>query len=353
MRVTELETPALVLDLDAFEKNIRIMSSYLEGTGARLRPHFKTNKCVAVAKAQLAAGAKGITCAKLGEAEVLAAAGVQDILVANQIVQPSKLLRLAELAKKSRITVCADHERQIDLLEDAAARAGSVVHVYVELEVGMKRCGVAGFEEYCALARRVTQAPHLVYDGIQAYAGHLSHETDEARRVEAVRGVERRLSDCRGYLERRGIRVAEISGGSTATAKWKARGGVYTELQAGSYVFLDAAYDACGLEFEHSLSVLTTVVSTTDLAAIVDAGVKSFSMDQVPPVAPDLPCGRVAFSEEHTAFYHPRRKLRIGDQVAFYPGHCCTTVNTFDFLYVRRGDEILGRWAIEGRGKSV
>lgn len=353
MRVTELETPALVLDLDAFERNIRIMSSCLEGTGARLRPHFKTNKCVSVAKAQLAAGAKGITCAKLGEAEVLAEAGVQDILIANQIVQPSKLLRLAELAKKSRITVCADHEKQIDLLEEAAARVGSTVHVYVELEVGMKRCGVAGFEEYHALARKVTEAPHLVYGGIQAYAGYLSHEADETYRVEAIRSVEQRLSGCRDYLERRGIPVAEISGGSTATAKWKARGGVYTELQAGSYVFLDAAYDVCGLEFGHSLRVLTTVISRTDLAAVVDAGVKNFSIDQVPPIAPDLPCDRVAFSEEHTAFYNPQRKLEIGDQVAFYPGHCCTTVNTFDFLYVARGDEVLGRWAIEGRGKSV
>lgn len=353
MLINELETPALVLDFDAFQANMDLMSSYLKGSGAQLRPHFKTSKCVHIAKAQMAAGAKGITCAKLGEAEVLAQAGIPDLLIANQVVQESKLKRLAQLAKAVKLTVCADQAEQIDRLEQAAAKAGSTVSVYLELEVGMNRCGIADFEEYYTLAKKVMASGHLAYRGIQAYAGQLSHEADEALRIRSAREVEKRVSDLKSYLTRRGIPVEEISGGSTATAKWKARGGVYTELQAGSYIFLDAAYAKCGLEFQRSLSVVTTVISARDGKAVVDAGVKNFTMDQVPPLALDLPCERLGFSEEHTTFYNPGIRKQIGDQVSFLPGHCCTTLNTFDFLYVRQGKEIIARWDLEGRGKSV
>ena len=353
MQLEELETPALVLDINCFRKNMELMSSYLKGSRAKLRPHFKSNKCLEIVRAQLAAGAKGITCAKLGEAEVLAQAGVSDILIANQIVQPSKLARVAELARKCTITVCTDDAEQVDRLAAAVREAGSTVNVYVELEVGMKRCGISDFEEYYRLAKKITETPGLVYKGIQAYAGNVSHMPEQALRIEAVRLVEGRVKDLTEYLNARGIPVEEISGGSTATAERKAQDGVYTELQAGSYIFMDASYEKCGLDFSPALSVVTTVISTAGSAVIVDAGVKNFTMDQLPPEAVGMPCSRVGFSEEHTAFYGAKIPKKIGDKIVFLPGHCCTTLNTFDFLFVRDGNEIIAKWAIEGRGKSV
>lgn len=353
MKLCELETPALVLDLDLLEQNMAAMSKALEGGSARLRPHFKSNKCTAIAKRQMAAGAKGITCAKLGEAEVLVEAGIPDILIANQIVQPSKLMRLAYLARRARITVCVDNDENIDALSRAAQAAGSVINVYIEYEAGMNRCGARTEEAVLRLAEHVKSAAHLHFGGIQSYAGNLSHVEDENERVKGLRAVEARLKSLKEYLEAHGVAVEEISGASTATAAFKAHGGVYTELQAGSYLFMDSSYGACSLPFAHALTVRATVISLSEDHVTVDVGVKNLTMDQHAPVLAEDPSCALHFSEEHTDIRGLKAPKRLGDQVELIPGHCCTTVNTFDAIYVKRGGEIVEKWPIEGRGRSV
>ena len=352
MQLTDLETPALVLDLDLFEQNLDTMDRILEGSGAKLRPHYKSHKCPAIAKIQLQRGAKGITCAKLGEAQTLAEAGFGDILIANQVVQPQKIARLAYLARQCKMTVCVDNEKNILDLQKAAALADSTLHIYVEYNAGLNRCGVSTFQEAYELAQLVRQQDHLSFDGIQAYAGQLSHEEDEQARLATVRQVEQTMAQLKAYLEERGIPVKEISGASSATCAWKAQGGVYTELQAGSYIFMDQAFSGVHLPFQKALTVLTTVVSRNPHNLSVDAGAKSFSLDQKEPVCVELPNCPIRISEEHITLDGENLPYQVGDQLSFYPGHCCTTVNTFDVLYFKRGDQVVDRVPIAGRGKA-
>ncbi len=355
MRVEEVNTPALILDMDRFRENGQRMQHLMEGSQARLRPHFKSHKCSRIAKLQMEAGAKGITCAKLGEAEVLVEAGIPDILIANQVVQPSKLAQLAYLARKARITVCADDPVNIQELEKAAQLAGSRIYVYVELDVGMQRCGVSDFDQVLYLARQIEKSGYLEFGGIQAYAGQLSHEEDPVTRIREIHKIETLLRQGKAYLEQHHVTVREISGASTATAGEKAKGGVYTEIQAGSYLFMDASYRRCSLPFESALSVVSTIISKTENRIVLDVGVKNLGMDQRDPeIAGQRPEDSLSFSEEHTAVYRDGigRCNPIGSQVAVLPGHCCTTVNTFDWILIKEGDEILDRWRIDGRGKS-
>ncbi|MBC8543600.1 alanine racemase [Bianquea renquensis] len=355
MRVDELSTPALILDMDRFRENGRRMQRLMEGSRAHLRPHFKSHKCSRIAKLQMEAGAKGITCAKLAEAEVLVEAGIPDILIANQVVQPSKIAELAYWARKTRITVCVDDPVNIQELERAAHLAGSRIYVYVELDVGMQRCGVSDFEQVLYLARQIEQSEHLVFGGIQAYAGQLSHEEDVVKRNREIHKIEALLRQGKAYLEQHHVTVKEISGASTATAGEKAKGGVYTEIQAGSYLFMDTSYRRCGVPFENALSIVSTIISKTDNRIVLDVGVKNLGMDQREPEMAGQRSGDVlSFSEEHTAIYRNGIGTcnSTGSQVEILPGHCCTTANTFDWIMIKEGDEILDRWRIDGRGKS-
>ena len=355
MRLNEIETPALILNADRLKENEEIMRGFLTGSQARLRPHFKSHKCSRIARLQMEAGAKGITCAKLGEAEVLVDAGIPDILIANQVVQPSKLARLAFLARRAKLTVCVDDAGNAQDLENAARLAGSRIHVYIEVDVGMRRCGVSSFDQALGLARQILKSEHLVFGGIQAYAGQLSHEEDVARRMREIRRTEEFLRQGKAYLEQRGIAVKEISGASTATAEVKAIGGVYTEIQAGSYLFMDTSYQRCGLPFQSALSIASTVISKTEDSIVLDVGVKNLGMDQKEPrIMGQQSEDELSFSEEHTAVYRSGigSGISIGDQLEVLPGHCCTTVNTCDWFWIRRGEEIVDRWRIDGRGRS-
>lgn len=353
MRAEQLETPALVVDLDAMEGNIRAMNRLLAGTGIALRPHYKSHKCAFLARRQIEAGAKGITCAKLGEAEDLAEAGIGDILIANQVVDPAKIARLAHLANRCRLTVCVDDLENVRALSEAAVRAGSAIHCLAEYDVGMNRCGARTREEVLALAQAVGAAPGLSFEGIQAYAGNLSHEEDrEARRREAE-AVEERLRGLIAFLSGHGIDVREVSGVSTGTVEFKRRGGVYTEVQAGSYLFMDAAYARLDPGFSHALFVYATVVSTAGGRVVTDAGMKSCSTDQGAPVYEAYPGAAVSMSEEHASFgADPGRPCRIGDRLRAIPGHGCTTVNLYDRIYLMRGGAIEACLPVTSRGKS-
>lgn len=339
MVVRDLETPALVIDQTILEENLKRMDGLLAGTGLKLRPHYKSHKSPMIAKMQLDHGACGITCSKLSEAEDLVKAGVSDILIANQVVQPAKISRLAYLAGRCRLTVCVDQEENIRALSEAAALAGTQIHCYVELDVGMKRCGVTTFEEFYRLAALLQKLPGVSYDGVQAYAGNLAHEYDREKREASTSANEKRIADLLAYLAERGIERREVSGGSTGTVMLKTKSSVYTELQCGSFIFLDMAYRGMNTVFRNSLFVMATVVSAAPDHFVIDAGVKSICPDQGNPGLVGHPFEAISLSEEHTAFYGAH-SLQVGDMVQVVPGHCCSTVNLFDEMYmVRRPDE--------------
>lgn len=352
MRIEQIETPALILDLDVMERNMEAMDKLLEGSNARLRPHYKSSKCTAIAHMQMARGAKGITCAKLSEAEDLVLAGIPDILIANQVTEPSKIARLAYLAGCCRMTVCVDNSANIIDLQNAAAFQETIIHCLVEYDIGMNRCGVHSKEEFAMLAKQISTCPNLSFDGIQAYAGNLAHEEDATSREEESSKVEEKLSDLKKHLEEKGIPVKEVSGVSTGTVEFHIKDTVYTELQPGSYLFMDAAYRGVGVKFEHSLFVLATVISCPKDAVITDAGLKSVSVDQRPPRFVGYESYEADMSEEHCAIYGKNLPQKMGDRMLLIPSHCCTTVNLYDHIYFVRRGEVVDRVQITGRGHS-
>lgn len=351
MKIHQLETPALILDKAVFEENLRTMNALISGTTMALRPHYKSHKCPTITRLQIACGAKGVTCAKLGEAEDLADHGVNDILIANQIVQPEKLCRLAALAKKCRLTVCADDAENVLDLEKHMSAGDAVLYVLVEYEIGMGRCGVETHEEVIALAKLIAQQPHLRFEGVQAYAGNLSHEGSLAVRQESTNRIEADLRALKDALTAAGLPPKEISGGSTGTIETKPADSVYTEMQCGSYIFMDRAYRDMELCFKNALFLLTGVVSVKPDRIVTDAGTKSLGMDQGNPVFVGFEGVPVQMSEEHAQFTVPDHSLRLNDRLRLIPGHCCTTMNLHDRLYVIDGDNVTDIWPIVSRGK--
>lgn len=352
MRISELATPALLLDRDALEENFRQMDRLLADSPMKLYPHYKSHKCPALARMQLARGAGGITCAKLSEAEDLAAAGVPAVVIANQVVQAEKLPRLAELAGRCDLTVCVDSAENVLALEGAMGRTGGRLRVLVEYEVGMRRCGVETPEAFLDLARLIDAQPHLLFEGIQAYAGQLSHRRDAAGRRAELLEIEAEVRRLKAFVEAAGLPVRQVCGGSTGTAADKPRDTVYTQLQTGSYLLMDATYQTLGLRFQPALFLLTTVLSVKEDRVVVDAGVKSLTMDQNPPVFPDFPDATLLFSEEHTTLLVRGSGLRPGDRLRCLPGHCCTTVNVHDCLYLTEGQEVLEVLPVVSRGRA-
>lgn len=352
MRVDYLETPALLVDKDAFDRNMERMVRLLEPLDLALRPHYKSHKSTAIAHMQIQAGAKGVCCAKVGEAEDLALAGIEDILLANQVTEKSRIAQLAWLAKGCRLTVCVDQAQNIQDLEQAAVLQDSHIYCLVEYEVGMGRCGVETPEAFAQLARQVMACPHLSFEGIQAYAGQLSHEMDyETRKTQAAQ-IERKLRQLKEYLAKEEIPVKEVSGASTGTVELRGKDTVYTEVQPGSYLLLDSAYRQMGVGFENSLTVLATVVSTRPDLVVTDAGAKTLGMDHGSLLCRELPDAKFNLSEEHSAFTAPGHSLKVGDKLHLIPGHCCTTMNLHEHFYFVRGTQVLDRLPITSRGKS-
>ena len=352
MKVSQIDTPALILEKRSFEANRRKMAQLADHTGIALRPHYKSHKCPAIARMQLADGAIGICCAKLSEAEDLADCGVADIFIANQIVQPEKLGRLAALAARCRLSVCVDRAENVLQLEKAMAAAGSTLCCLVEYEVGMKRCGVETHEEVLALAQLLRQQPHLIFGGIQAYAGNMAHEPNLSIRQAETDRIEADLTALRDMLTAAGLPPKEIGGVSTGTVETKPSGSVYTAMQCGSYIFMDRAYGDMRRGFEHALFLLTTVISTKSDRVVTDGGVKSLGCDQGPPVFVGFEGFPISMSEEHGQVSAPGHKLNPGDKIRYIPGHCCTTVNCHDKIYLVDGDDVVDILPITSRGKA-
>jgi len=351
----EIDTPALLLDKPKLERNIKRMAEFAAGGQAQLRPHAKTHKCVEIAKLQLDAGAVGITCAKVGEAEALADGGIPDILIANEIVGPLKIARLVKLARRCRVTVAVDDADNVRQLSEAAVAAGVTLGCYVEVNVGMDRCGVEPGEPATQLARLVEAAQGLSFDGLQAYEGHLQNVMPFAEREARAKLDMRKALSASQHIEAGGLKVGQISGCGTGTHTITGRLPWMTELQCGSYATMDAQYAAVGgATYENALTVLATVISRpAPDKAIVDAGLKAITPEFGPPTVLVRGAEWVDFSEEHgvVTLAGPAQELRVGDKIALVPRHGCTTVNLYDHYQVIEDGAFAGTWKVAARGR--
>jgi 3-hydroxy-D-aspartate aldolase len=356
-----IDTPALVLDLDAFEANLARMAALLAPTGARLRAHAKTHKCPVIAHRQIAAGAVGQCVQKVAEAEALAWAGVPDILVSNEVVDAGKLARLAALARIGTIAVCADDAAGVAAIERAAAAAGVRLAVLVEIDVGGARCGVAPGPEAVALARRIAASPHLAFGGLQAYHGKAQHMRRAEERRGAIAGAAEAARRTVEQLRQQGLDCPIVGGGGTGTFEHEAASGVYNEIQAGSYCFMDADYarnlDASGTPvrtFRHALFVLAGVMSAPRPGvAVVDAGLKAVAVDSGLPLVWQRPEMRyVGASDEHGKLEYGSETAapKLGEKLRLVPGHCDPTVDHYDWYVGVRGGRVECLWPATARG---
>jgi D-serine deaminase-like pyridoxal phosphate-dependent protein len=356
----EIETPALLVDLDAYERNLKRMAAAMEGRTVRLRPHAKTHKSPEIALDQMAHGAVGVCCQKVGEAEALVAGGVPDVLVSNQVVGAGKIARLAALAAQARLAVCVDDGRNVAELSAAAKAAGATLGVLVEIEVGCERCGVAPGEPARVLAAQVAESPGLDFRGLQAYHGNAQHiRTIEDRRAAVGRAADL-ASETAELLAGAGLSCPVISGGGTGTLPFDLEAGVLNELQAGSYIFLDADYarneraeSLAGGDFEHSLFVLATVMSLPRPGrAVTDAGLKALAFDSGPPEVWQREGVRYTGpSDEHgTLEAASDASLGYGEKLLLVPGHCDPTVNLYDWYVGIRGGQVERVWPVAARG---
>jgi len=356
MRVDELDTPTLIVDLDILERNIARMAEFFAGRRAALRPHIKSHKIPAIAHMQLKAGAIGITCAKVGEAEVMVEAGIRDILIANQVVGRVKIDRLTDLARRADVMVVVDDARNVADLSQMASVKGVTLRVLVEVDIGMRRCGIPPGDPVLDVARRVAASPGLRLTGLMGYEGHLVLIPDPEERRRKVLAALEPLADTVDLLRRHGLAPEVVSGGATGSYDVTGSHPVMTEIQAGSYVFMDATYGAVRPEFDISLTVLSTIISRPSADYFVtDAGLKALTKDFGWPELVGVPGTGVRYlSEEHGVIdlADPEAvHLRPGDKVRFIPSHCCTTVNLYDRLYAVRKGVVETIWPIAARGR--
>jgi D-serine deaminase-like pyridoxal phosphate-dependent protein len=347
-----LDSPQLLLDLDVADANLERMFRAGKERGVAVRVHFKSLKCTGLARYIADRGADGFLCAKLNEAEALADAGLTDLFIANQVVGPIKVRRLAELARRAQVRVCVDDPRNVDELSQAARAAGATVGVLVEVDLGMCRCGVEPGEPAVALARRVAASPGLRFVGLQGYQGHLVMMPDEAeRRSRTGQGMDD-LVRTRRLIEAAGIPVPVVSGGGTGN--WDAvrdHEGV-TEIQPGSFVLMDCAYHGVRPEFGCALSVLCTVISRRPRWYVLDAGSKAISRDFGTPIIKGRPGHQVTkLSEEHTRADTDDPGVRVGDRFEVIPAHCCATMNLHRQLVAVRRGRVEAVWPIEASGR--
>jgi D-serine deaminase-like pyridoxal phosphate-dependent protein len=356
MNFRDLETPALLLDLDLMEKNIRRMSEYFRGKKAKLRPHVKNHKTPIIALKEIEAGAVGVAVAKLEEAEVFAWSGLKNIMIMNQIVTDEKIERLVNLAKHADVIVAVDNSDNVSKLSSAAGNRGSNLKVVIEVDIGHHRAGVRPGEGALDLARKIVSSKGLEFKGLAGYEGHVSLIIDpKERKFEDEKSL-KLIVETRDLLEDKKIPVEIVSVGGTGTYNIS---GVYpgvTEVQAGSYVSMDVAYRNCGIGFDLALSILSTVTSVpTEDRAILDAGLKTVSTNQGLPEIKGLEGVEVTkLSAEHLHLKLAKKHapLKVGDKVEVLPSDTDTTVNLHNQFYGTRNGEIEVVWPILARGKS-
>ncbi len=365
MDEADIQTPCLILDLDALERNIKKMGDYAKSHGMRHRSHGKMHKSVDVQKLQESlGGAVGVCCQKVSEAEVFARGGIKDILVSNQVRDPAKIDRLARLPKYGcRTIVCVDDLANVADLSKAASKHGTTLEVFVEIDCGAGRCGVKTPEEVVAIAKAVAAAPGLKFTGIQAYQGAMQHMDNYADRKAKLDTAIAQVKSCADALEAAGLKADLVSGGGTGSYYFESNSGVYNELQCGSYAFMDADYgrilDENGHridqgEWENALFILTSVMSHAKAdKAIVDAGLKAQSVDSgLPVVFGRTDVKYVKCSDEHGVVEDPQGVLKVNDKLRLVPGHCDPTCNVHDWYVGVRNGKVEVVWPVSARGKA-
>lgn len=361
----KLQTPALVVDLDLLEANIAHMAAHAKAQDIALRPHAKTHKCVEISKRQIAAGARGICVAKPGEAEAQADGGIDAILVTSPVVTDAGIARLIALnARVKDLMAVCDNADVASRLAAAAEASGKKLKIMVDIDPGLGRTGILPGDAAVALIEQVAKAPGLEYAGLQCYAGQVQHIESANERRSASLAALGELKTLRDTLAGRDLAPEILSGGGTGTFDIDPDARVLTELQVGSYVFMDRQYNdvwdksAAPRPFATSLFVQTTVISANrDGLATTDAGFKSFATDaEAPKIASGAPVGANYFffgDEQGGIFYAGEPKFRPGDVVSCIVPHCDPTVNLYDCIHAVRGDTLEAIWAIEGRGRSA
>ncbi|MGB4908048.1 MAG: 3-hydroxy-D-aspartate aldolase BhcC [Tabrizicola sp.] len=365
MAEADIQTPCLVLDLDALERNIVKMGDYARAHGMRHRVHGKMHKSVDVAKLQeKLGGSVGVCCQKVSEAEVFVRGGIKDVLVSNQVRDPAKIDRLARLPKLgARIIVCVDDVANVADLSAAAVKHGTEIEVFVEIDCGAGRCGVKTPEEVVAIAKAVAAAPNLKFTGIQAYQGAMQHMDKYEDRKAKLDAAIAQVKGCVDALTAAGLKPDLVSGGGTGSYYFESGSGVYNELQCGSYAFMDADYgrilDQDGNridrgEWENALFILTSVMSHVKAdKAICDAGLKAQSVDSGLPVIfgrTDVKYAKC--SDEHGVIEDPHGVLKVGDKLKLIPGHCDPTCNVHDWYVGVRNGKVEVVWPVSARGKA-
>ena len=362
MHISELETPAVIVDLDVMDANLSRMADYCRKHELLLRPHTKTHKIPELAKRQIASGATGITVAKIGEAEVMLEAGITDILIAYPIVGAAKTKRLATLADRAKITVSLDSEEAASAIAEAASRKGATVGILIELNVGFDRCGVGNEVEVVRLANKITSLRGLEFKGLMFFPGHFGvlPEQRSLLRAQVNEFLDRVFEAC----AREQLPLSIVSGGSTPAAYESDFFHGVNEVRPGTYIFNDrntVGVSAASLN-DCALSVLVTVVSTgVPGRAVIDGGSKTFSSDRYQAedgsgfglVKEDHAAQIERLSEEHGHLNITRsdRRYKVGDRLSVIPNHVCTTVNMHDEIYGIRGEQVEVTWRVEGRGK--
>ena len=365
MDEADIQTPCLVLDLDALERNIKKMGDYARAHGMRHRVHGKMHKSVDVALLQeRLGGSVGVCCQKVSEAEVFARGGIKDVLVSNQVCDPAKIDRLARLPKLgARTIVCVDMLDNVADLSAAAVRHGTTIECLVEIDCGAGRCGVKTTPEVVALARAIAASKGLKFSGIQAYQGAMQHMDNYADRKAKIDLAVAQVKDAVDTLAAQGMACDIVGGGGTGSYYFESTSGVYNELQCGSYAFMDADYgrilDADGKridqgEWENALFILTSVMSHVKAdKAICDAGLKAQSVDSgLPVVFGRTDVKYVKCSDEHGVVEDPAGALKVNDKLRLVPGHCDPTCNVHDWYVGVRNGKVEVVWPVSARGKA-
>lgn len=363
MALEDIATPALLIDLDAFEKNVAVMARFIRDNGIHHRAHAKTHKSIDIARRQIEhGGACGICCQKVSEAEALVAAGIRDVLVSNQVVSPRQIDRLAKMAEHARVLVCIDDLPNIDDLSAAAVKNGVELECLVEIDVGAGRCGVEPGRPAAIIAQKIASSKGLLFSGLQAYNGSAQHiEEFDERRAKSETAI-RQVAETVKMLESEGLECRIVTGAGTGTYYFEGASGIYNEVQCGSYIFMDVDYqriqDKDGnrvSEFANSLFVYTSIMSHAkpDIA-VCDAGLKALSVDSgLPKVHGRDNLAYIKCSDEHGVITDPANVLKINDKLKLIPGHCDPTCNLYDWYVGVRGNKVEALWPVTARGMCL
>jgi 3-hydroxy-D-aspartate aldolase len=363
MDEADIQTPCLVVDLDALEKNIRTMGQFAKDMGVRHRIHGKMHKSVDIALLQEKLGGScGVCCQKVSEAEVFARGGIKDVLVSNQVRDAAKIDRLARIPKLgARTIVCCDDIDNVAELSAAAVTHGTQLEVLVEIDCGAGRCGVAAGQPVVDIAKAIDAAENLTFSGIQAYQGAMQHMQSYQERQAKIGIAVEMVSRSIDMLKAEGLSCDIVGGGGTGSYYFEGKSGVFNELQCGSYAFMDADYqrihDKDGnkiSEFDNALFILTSVMShAKDDKAIVDAGLKAQSVDSgLPYVFGRDDVEYIKCSDEHGVVADPDNVLKVNEKLQLVPGHCDPTCNVHDWYVGVRGGKVEVLWPVSARGKA-